>query len=723
MNRSVLIGLLGLAVGIIGTRALHAGAVVDPSRQEEERLEFQTQQPWSPRVDLNADVAMVYGIGKTLPARIKDWKDHGYRIHVMTGVAWGNYQDYFYGRWDGTPHKDQAQTRHDGSIRGHGGDVYYMSPGIDYGKYLSEGVLKALDAGATAVCLEEPEFWVDTGWEENFKRQWKEYYHEDWQAPDSSPEAQYKASKLKYYLYRRALAQVFDAVHDYAKKHGREIPCYVATHSLINYAQWRIVSPESSLMDVGCDGYVAQVWTGTSRTPNVYDGVRRERTFDTAFLEYGVMQNLVRASGRRMWFLNDPVEDNPRHNWVDYRTNWECTLTASLLQPEIWRYEIMPWPQRIFMRRYPSATQPSRREPIPKEYETELQAVITAMGDMKQPESAIRWQEAGTQGVGVLVSDTLMFQRGQPMTSDEHLGHVYGLALPLLKHGVPVEPVQIENATAPKFLDRYKVLLLSYVGQKPPSPAFHTALANWVKQGGALVVVDDDSDPFNSVPEWWNAKPLAYKMPREHLFEQLGLPMDFVGSKSVGKGAVIRESASPAKLTYEKDGSTRVRALASEAAKMVGVPWKETEAIVLHRGPYVVAAGLEEGVSDAKTYSLDGHFIPLFDAALPVKTHVEISPGVKSLLVDLDSESLAKEGVIAAACRVTDQQITPDAIKFKVDGLEGSNGVVCVRMSAGPKMVQVRDKKLTTGDFEYSDGLLRIRFVNSAAGAPVEIQK
>src|SRR5262249_36274298 len=153
----------------------------------------------------------------------------------MTGVAWGNYQDYFYGRWDGTPHKDQAQTRHDGSIRGHGGDVYYMSPGIDYGKYLSEGVLKALDAGAIAVCLEEPEFWVDTGWEDNFKRQWKEYYREDWQAPDSSPEAQYKASKLKYYLYRRALAQVFDAVHKYAKEHGREIPCYVATHSLINY--------------------------------------------------------------------------------------------------------------------------------------------------------------------------------------------------------------------------------------------------------------------------------------------------------------------------------------------------------------------------------------------------------------------------------------------------------------------------------------------------------
>ena len=53
---------------------------------------------------------------------------------------------------------------------------------------------------------------------------------------------------------------------------------------------------------------------------------RKERTFETAFLEYGAMQNLVRASGRRVWYLNDPIEDNPNHDWNDYRTNWESTL-------------------------------------------------------------------------------------------------------------------------------------------------------------------------------------------------------------------------------------------------------------------------------------------------------------------------------------------------------------------------------------------------------------
>ena len=77
----------------------------------------------------------------------------------------------------------------------------------------------------------------------------------------------------------------------------------------------------------------------------------------------------------------------------------------------------------------------------------------------------------------------------QPAASDLHLGSFYGLAMPLLKHGIPVEPVQVENATAPNFLDRYKVLLLTYEGQKPPTPEFHKAIAAWVKQGGVLFTI------------------------------------------------------------------------------------------------------------------------------------------------------------------------------------------------------------------------------------------
>jgi hypothetical protein len=132
----------------------------------------------------------------------------------LTGVAWGEYQDYLYGKWDGKDHWDEAQMDRNGKHILHGKDVPYMSSGETYGKYLTVGVKRAPDAGAEAIHLEEPEFWARGGYEENFRREWKSFYGEDWQAPHSSPDAQYRASKLKYYLYRRAPSQIFDFVQD-----------------------------------------------------------------------------------------------------------------------------------------------------------------------------------------------------------------------------------------------------------------------------------------------------------------------------------------------------------------------------------------------------------------------------------------------------------------------------------------------------------------------------
>jgi hypothetical protein len=99
----------------------------------------------------------------------------------MTGVAWGQYQDYLNGQFDGQNHWDQAQTEADGKLILHGGNrnVPYISPGANYGRYPTLGVKRALDGGAEAIHLEEPEFWARAGWEENFKREWQAYYHED----------------------------------------------------------------------------------------------------------------------------------------------------------------------------------------------------------------------------------------------------------------------------------------------------------------------------------------------------------------------------------------------------------------------------------------------------------------------------------------------------------------------------------------------------------------
>ena len=677
------------------------------------RTSFQTAKPWTPKGNLGSDVVMVYGIDTNLSARIQTWRDHDYTIQVMTGVAWGEYQDYLYGRFDGINHEDEAQTDRNGNKIGHGGDVYYMCPGTNYGKFLCVGVQRALDAGAEAINLEEPEFWDRAGYSEGFKREWRSYYHEDWQPPHSSVDARWRASKLKYFLYRRALQQVFDYIQAYNQRTGRHVRCYVATHSLPNYAQWCIVSPESSLDQLnGCDGYIAQVWTGTSREPNRYRWDVRSRTFETAFLEYGAMQNLVRATGRSVSYLNDPIEDNPNHDWTDYRNNWQSTLTASLFQPDVYKFEIAPWPERVFNGKYPRSAEPDERKSIPPAYATELQTVFNALNDMKQPD--VEWS-CGTPGIGVFVSDSLMFQRGEPTPSDPYLGNFYGMAMPLVMHGIPVTPVQLENVTVSNYLNGFRVLFLSYDGQKPLSPDVHAPIVDWVKHGGVLIFCDKDADPYLNVREWWNSDGKSYKTPRQHLFEQLGvddaLPLDKF--HRIGQGGVIWVRERPVDFSVSADGADRVISAAKLAAQYINLPWQVSNYLLLRRGPYVIASGLDEPVSN-EPYQLKGNFISLFDSELAVQKNISIVPGSREFLIDLDKAMTGKLHLLASACRPSLQKQTRNEISYTVKGVGETPAIMLLESPKAPKEIKLDGQDVK--DFTYSkeEKLLWVHFDNTS---------
>lgn len=715
---------LAVAAGLLATGVLPAATnspapLADPA-QALERTCFQTGRSWSPRTDLRSDVAIVYGIDTNLPARIQSWRAHGYRIHVMTGVAWGQYQDYYYGHFDGINHEDEAQTDREDHKIGHGGDVYYMCPGTNYGKYLCVGVQRALDAGAEAIHLEEPEFWDRAGYSGGFKREWKNYYHEDWQPPDSSVDARWRAGKLKYFLYRRALQQVFDYVQHYNERTGRHVRCYVPTHSLLNYAQWGIVSPESSLAQLhGCDGYIAQVWTGTAREPNRYQGEVKSRTFETAFLEYGAMQNLVRATGRTIWYLNDPIEDNPNHDWPDYRNNWESTLTASLLQPDVWQYEVAPWPERIFNGRYPRSGPESQRHPIPDHYATELQIVFNALKDMNQ--KSARW-DAGTPGVGVLVSDSLMFQRGEPDASDPRLGNVYGLAMPLLMRGLPVAPVQLENVVISNYLAGFKILFLTYDGQKPLSPAVHAPLAAWIRAGGALVMCDADADPYLKVREWWNTGTNHYTTPRQDLFAKLGLSDAIAPGQfhRIGKGGLIWLRERPAQFSFSADGAKQVVAAAQLAAQAIHLPWRETTCLLLRRGPYVIAAGLD--AAQGRTQELSGRFVNLFDAELRVQRRISLTPGAREFLIDLDAARTGKTHLLAAGGQALPASQTDDQIVFDVEGIEATPGILLLESVKPPRRITLAGEALSSFEYSAENHLLWIHFENQAQSRQLKIE-
>jgi hypothetical protein len=123
--------------------------------KDREATAFQERAPYDESIDLRTDFVMVYGLNDTTPQRIARWREAGYRVHLMTGISWGNYQDYLDGRWDGSDHWADAQTAADGTpiLHGHSTDIPYMVPTFSFTEYLVQKlrpILLMANAGVIA---------------------------------------------------------------------------------------------------------------------------------------------------------------------------------------------------------------------------------------------------------------------------------------------------------------------------------------------------------------------------------------------------------------------------------------------------------------------------------------------------------------------------------------------------------------------------------------------
>ena len=212
--------------GVMDVQAIVAAHVQEKTRLVTDRgLEltgFQDPRPYTPAYDLRNDFVMVYGIHESHIPSIKSWVDQGYVPHLMTGIAWGDYQDF-----NGQDIMSLSQMDANGKEKLHGPRIPYVVPSIEFADYMTDKLKPMIDAGVLAIHLEEPEFWADAGFSPAFAREWQLYYHEPYVRADSSPDAQYKASRLKYYLYGRTLRRVAEACKEYAfQKHHRELSEY-----------------------------------------------------------------------------------------------------------------------------------------------------------------------------------------------------------------------------------------------------------------------------------------------------------------------------------------------------------------------------------------------------------------------------------------------------------------------------------------------------------------
>ncbi|MGN8072241.1 hypothetical protein [Mucilaginibacter sp. 22184] len=697
-----------------------------------EKTAFQTSSPWIPEIDVRSDIAIVYGAndrpGLTFEQRVQSWRDHGYQVNFMTGIAWGDYKDYFLGKWDGKNHLGVGQVTIKGDTIFHGKDMPYVVPDASFIEYMKTAVVKkVINAGITNIFLEEPEFWARAGYSAGFKEQWQKYYGFPWKPQDASAENTYLSSKLKYHLYFETIKEVSNYAKAYGKSKGLNIKVFIATHSLVNYSSWQIVSPEASLASLpGIDGYIAQVWTGTSREPTFFNGQRKERVFENAFLEYGSVVSMTAPTGRKVFFLTDPIEDWPR-DWSDYKRNYQATFTAKLLYPMVADYEVMPWPERIYTHPYKVAGT-DQKTLIPQFYSTQMQIMVNALNSMPVSTNRV----SGVNGIGVLMSNTLMFQRFPTHNGfeDPQFSNFYGQTLPLLKRGVPVQTVHMENLEYPASLKNIKVLVMSYSNMKPVSAAVHTYLANWVKQGGVLIYCGRDDDPYQSVMEWWDTKGNKFTAPSQHLFKLLGInPTKDEQEFKVGKGSVyvLRQNPKEYVLEAGKDDNyiSTVKQAYEQKAKAGELTFKNS--LYLERGPYDVVSVMDEN-ADSKPYTIKGPVIDLFDPQLPVLNEKVVNPGEQSLLYVVNRVPNKKlPQVLASASRIYNENRQGSSYSFVAKSPAKTLNSVRVLLPAQPKETKVID---STGQnisdvktsWDASSNTLYLGFGNSPDGIKVDLK-
>ncbi len=238
--------------------------------------------------------------------------------------------------------------------------------------------------------------------------------------------------------------------------------------------------------------------------------------------------------------------------------------------------------------------------------------------------------------------------------------HFFGMAMPLLKGGIPLRPMQLENLDRYEaYLKEYDTLILSYEFLKPRKPEYHEILAKWVKQGGKLIYVGDGTDPYHRVQDWWNTGGRTYSDPAEHFFELLGVPMA-EGTCTAGKGTVAYYTVSPGRITLTAEAARKWQNFVRDTAAPDYV-W--TNRFDMQRGPYRIISIMDEGMT-ADAHTVRGCYVDMLDPNYPVVQEKNILPGENALLFDLDAIRGEPVRIIGTSARIFSLEETGEGYRL-----------------------------------------------------------
>jgi hypothetical protein len=298
----------------------------------------------------------------------------------------------------------------------------------------------------------------------------------------------------------------------------------------------------------------------------------------------------------------------------------------------------------------------------------------------------------------------------------------YGLTLPLLKQGLPLRPIQLDNLVrAPGYLNDLRVVVLSYEFMKPMTPGLHLALAQWVQRGGRLIYVGAETDPFHRARDWWNRGDTKYDSPAEHLFETLGLDRKpKTGRYSCEKGQVIVERRHPACFSRSTSDADLYRKLVADALKATGGEFIRRNYLRMRRGPYLIAAVLDESINDTPL-QISGDFVDLLDPELAVRHQVIVQPGQQVWLLDLNRVSRQRPLLLAAAGRVETWKVEGSELTYSISSPDGIQVSTRIQLENKPSRVLVDGKPWTSVDWHEASRTLLLRHAGRPAPVSVSI--
>jgi hypothetical protein len=290
-----------------------------------------------------------------------------------------------------------------------------------------------------------------------------------------------------------------------------------------------------------------------------------------------------------------------------------------------------------------------------------------------------------------------------------------------------VQTVHMENLSYAASLKDIKVLVVSYSNMKPVSPAVHTALAVWVKQGGVLIYCGRDDDPYQSVLEWWNTKGNKFTAPSQHLFKLLGInPASNKPKYSVDKGTVYVVRQNPKEFVLNANADSKFVDLVKQGyesdAKAGKMLFKNS--LYLERGPYDVISIMDEN-EDSKPYTIKGPVIDLFDPQLPVLAEKIINPGEQALLYNVNRiVNKTKPQVLAGAARVYNEKVQGKSYSFVAKSPIKTLNSMRVLLPAKPTVKKITDSKgVEIADvktsWDESSNTLYMGFANDPEGVEV----